>query len=382
MKTKIFNLLNSHKKLLIFTCIYILLSICAIYFVKNDAQMYSTTVVKVTSQKRSGKYTKRSQNQKREKYYIQTVKGIVQNGEFKGKSVTMKNSYSISRVKTEKYTKGDMVFAKVIKASDGGYVGKINGLKRDTAGVCVILLFIYAIIVVAGRKGILFIISSVLNVGLLYFGLDMYSKGTDIMNICYLLVLLFTAVSLICISGFSKSTLISFVSVILVVAATGVIYRVVELCAGSPDYIMMEYVSSPNDLNKLFFMEILMGCLGAVMDVAVSISETACEITDRNPELSFKEFKNSIRTLGQDVMGTMVNILFFSYFCGTVPMIIVQMTNKYKFTSICRFDLPFELMRFLTGSIGIVLTIPVTAFAAWLFIYHRRNNADGGVEEL
>ena len=33
----------------------------------------------------------------------------------------------------------------------------------------------------------------------------------------------------------------------------------------------------------------------------------------------------------------------------------------------------FELTRFLTGSISIVLTIPVTAFVAWLILYHRNN---------
>ena len=53
-------------------------------------------------------------------------------------------------------------------------------------------------------------------------------------------------------------------------------------------------------------------------------------------------------------------------------MILVQMKNKYKFNYICRFDLPFELTRFLTGSIGIVITIPVTAVVAWFVLYRMK----------
>ena len=105
------------------------------------------------------------------------------------------------------------------------------------------------------------------------------------------------------------------------------------------------------------------------MDVAVSVSETSCELLRENKELKTSDYIKSTRELGADVMGTMVNILFYSYFCATVPMILVQMKNKYKLNFIFRFDLPFEVTRFLTGSIGIVLTIPVTAFVSWLVLY-------------
>lgn len=377
MNTVLFNRRN-----LIFTIIYLLVSTGIVIFVYNDMFLYKRTIAEVKHAKVTDKFEQKSQNMKKEKYYTQTLTVKVLNGEYKGKTLYIKNNYSKSEVKTEKYQKGDRLFISVTEVDNSSELtGNVNGLKRDTACAVTVLLFIYAMVIAAGIRGIFFIISSIINVGLLYAGLDLYEKGTDVMNICYAFIILSVVISLFCVSGIRKSTLISIVSVFAVAIIVGILYKVVLSFSEAPDYAMMQYVSSPNDLNKLFFMEILAGCLGAVMDVAVSVSETAFALVNDNPSLSVKDFRKSIRELGSDVTGTMVNILFYSYFCGSVPMILVQMKNKYKFSYICRFDLPFELTRFLTGSIGIIITIPVTAFIAWLVLYyikalHRKKAAE------
>ncbi|MBD5135850.1 MAG: hypothetical protein HDT39_07795 [Lachnospiraceae bacterium] len=376
MKTVLFN-----KKNLIFTVLFLCISIIIVIFVYNDEDLYNKTIAEVKHTKNTDKFEQKSPNMKNEKYYTQTLTCKVLNGKYKGKKVYIKNNYSKSEVKTERYEKGDRVFVFLTEGNGNEISGHVTGLKRDTAVVVVILMFIYAMIIAAGVRGIAFVVSSLINVGLLYVGLDLYAKGTDIMYICYAFIILSVIISLVFISGFGKSTLISIVSVFAVVFITGAIYKTVLAFSEAPDYIMMEYVSSPNDLNKLFFMEILVGCLGAVMDVAVSVSETAFAILKENPNLQVSDFRKSMKELGNDVTGTMINILFYSYFCGTVPMILVQMKNKYKFSYICRFNLPFELTRFLTGSIGIIITIPVTAFIAWFILYRMKTFSGKKVSE-
>lgn len=369
MKGKILEKVKLNKNLIIFTVVYFILSLMIVKFVENDFYLYNEPIVKVTSQKKIGSYRQKSQNQKSEKYYTQKIKGVVLNGEHKGEKVKLTNDYTKSRVKTEKYVKGDIIFASLSENEEE--MGTVEGMKRDYLICIILLIFIYFMLAVSRIKGILFIISSAINISILYTALDLYSKGTDILPIAYGMVFLFTCFTLFFISGPNKATIISIISVLLVISITGIIYRIVLLNTDAPDYIMMEYVTGPNDLNKLFFVELLMGCLGAVMDIAVSVSETSCELIKQNPALPIKDFKNSMRALGQDVMGTMINILFYSYFCSSVPMVIIQMKNKYKMNYIFRFDLPFELTRFLTGSIGIVLTIPIAAFVAWFILYKK-----------
>ena len=47
------------------------------------------------------------------------------------------------------------------------------------------------------------------------------------------------------------------------------------------------------------------------------------------------------------------------------------MRNGVAFKTILRYDVFFELARFLTGSIGVVLAIPVSAVVA-IWFYRRR----------
>lgn len=356
------------KKNLYFTVIYAIISVCIVIFISNDTFLYKDEIGIVTHGEVTDKIKQKSPNMKTEKYYVQTLNVKILNGKHKGKEVMVENCYSKSEVKTVKYTLGDEVFLKVTD-KESMLSGTITGFKRDTVVAAILLIFIYCLVLVAGMRGIAFVAASAVNVAILYLGLDYYAKGTDILPLCYVMVVLFTVVSLVCISGFNKSTIISIASVLLVLILVAVIYKIVLSMSEQPDYIMLEYVSGPNDLNKLFFTEIIMGCLGAVMDVAVSVSETSCELLKENKMLKTADYIKSMRVLGADVMGTMVNILFYAYFCSAVPMILVQMKNKYKLNFIFRFDLPFELTRFLTGSIGIILTIPVTAFVSWLVLY-------------
>ena len=91
-----------------------------------------------------------------------------------------------------------------------------------------------------------------------------------------------------------------------------------------------------------------------------------------------KSLIKSVREISYDIMGTMVNVLFFSYISGSIPMFLVKVKNGYSFSSIVRFDIVFELLRFLVGSIGIVLAIPVSGAVAILLHINRlkKNNEE------
>ena len=85
---------------------------------------------------------------KKEKYYTQTLTVKILNGKFKGKKAYVTNSYSKSEVKTVRYEKKDRVFVSIAE-NNGDLVGKVTGFKSDFAVLLVILIFIYAMIIVA-----------------------------------------------------------------------------------------------------------------------------------------------------------------------------------------------------------------------------------------
>ena len=160
----------------------------------------------------------------------------------------------------------------------------------------------------------------------------------------------------------------------MTVAATGLIYLFALKLFGEPEYFMMEYteyLTNAGSFGLLFFAEVLVGGLGAVMDVAISIATTADELIYHNPAITLESLYDGVKHVAGDIMGTMINVLFLSYFCGTIPLILVKLMNHYGFTEIFKFHIPFEVIRFLTGSIGILLSIPVSCGMS-IFILKKR----------
>ena len=138
------------------------------------------------------------------------------------------------------------------------------------------------------------------------------------------------------------------------------IFDVVISHSAELDYSTMEYLGSIDNPDEIFHAEILLSGLGAIMDVAVAIAAALSELVTKKPEVTFRELFRSGREIGYDIMGTMINVLFLSYFCGSIPLILIKMINHYGFTEIFKFHIPFELIQFLMGSIAILISIPIS----------------------
>ena len=76
--------------------------------------------------------------------------------------------------------------------------------------------------------------------------------------------------------------------------------------------------------------------------------------------------------IGDDVVGTMLGIMFFANVAASILFIMLCMRNGFTFMTILRYHSFFELTRFLTGSIGIVLSIPVASLIAVTYYTNRQ----------
>lgn len=110
---------------------------------------------------------------------------------------------------------------------------------------------------------------------------------------------------------------------------------------------MLEYAVVPDDLSALFFCETMVGGLGAVMDVAISLISTADELLEQNPHIAYDQLRKSVRTVSDDIMGTMVNVLFFTYICGGLPGMLLMLRNAMTMSFVWEYVLSFEMVRFL-----------------------------------
>ena len=63
-------------------------------------------------------------------------------------------------------------------------------------------------------------------------------------------------------------------------------------------------------------------------------------------------------------MGTMLNVLLFTYIGCSIPKFILYYRNGFTISTILHNYLSIDIVRSLVAGIGIVLTIPITSIIA------------------
>ena len=127
------------------------------------------------------------------------------------------------------------------------------------------------------------------------------------------------------------------------------------------------------DFRELLFAGIVLGALGAVMDVAVSIASAQYEMKQLAPRTNFQTLVASGLSVGRDVMGTMANTLVLAYIGGALPLILlISAQPDISLLHVMNLNMiATEIVRSLIGSIGLLCAIPITAYATAFLITIR-----------
>lgn len=365
-------LIKNKKSMIIYLILIMFLTLLNIVMF-NNYKWYDTTIVKIIKVQDSFDHETKGNNNEIEKYYNQQLVGTIMNGELKGNVVNMENTYSSSGVFDDTYKVGDEVFI-TLTGSNEALTGSISGLKRDKYMVILSSILLVLILLVAKKRGIFTIMSLVVNIFIFWFALDLYKKGTNLLFLSNCMVILFTSVSLLLISGFKKSTFVAILSTLASIGLTMILLKITMSTTDGVDYAFMELITSPNDLHEIFLSQMLLGGLGAIMDVSITMSSTINELMEKDNSISLKNLISSGREVGYDIMGTMINVMLFTYMCGSIPLTILKMKTNIKLITIISLHMPMELYRFLLGSIGILLTIPISLFISILVLKQFRRS--------
>lgn len=348
--------------------------IVSLLFVQNNFYLYDDPIAEVVTvtlneQKNTSDPTTN------DRLFDQTLVGKLVNGEQKGDLITLENTYSLSGAYDHEYEIGDELFVSIQKNSGSDLRGSIDGPKRDTFVLIAAWLFIVTVLLVGRKSGWFSIVSLIINVLVLSLALTVYanSENANLLFICSGLVVFFTITSLFLVSGNTEKTYAAILATLTgTFSALLIAYIVMQLTAEKGlRYEEMAFITrSP---QKIFLASILVGSLGAVMDIAITITSSLYELYDKNNSIPLKNLKASGKEIGADIMGTMTNVLFFAYVSGSIPMILLYLKNGSTLGYTLAMNLSLELTRALVGSIGIVLTIPISIYTATYFIQKRRS---------
>ena len=104
----------------------------------------------------------------------------------------------------------------------------------------------------------------------------------------------------------------------------------------------------------------------------MSVSSAISEIHDKAPELSSVELFKSGMNVGRDMMGTMSNTLILAFVGSAVSELVINYAYNLPFRQIINsYNIGIEIMQGVSGSIGVILTVPAVA-AITAFLCNRK----------
>lgn len=250
---------------------------------------------------------------------------------------------------------------------------------RDRGGVILLfgLLYLVALIAVGGRQGlkasagliITFFIIIFIWIPLIYLRV---SPIRSAVVICALTTIL----TFWCIGGISRKTITATLGTVSGVVIAGIFAEIFSLATGISGWnvsnietLLTIWESNRIKVGGLLFAGILISALGAEMDVAMSISSSMQEVCRQNPGISRWELFCAGMRVGRDMMGTDSNTLLLAFVGTEVSQLVLNFAYDLPTAQVLNSNnIGIAVMQGLSGSFGIVLSVPITVLiASWIF---------------
>ena len=297
------------------------------------------------------------------RYGSQTVKLKMKTGSLRGKEVEA-TSPSGTLFGAD-CTEGMAVIA-IVSSAEDTHVVTVYSQDRTMAIYGFLLFFVLVVCLIGGWKGVKAVLSlAFAGILILYFLFPMIYRGYSPIGLTIIVCIL----AMIMIGGISGKTVSATVGTTCGVAAAGIAALIFGHFAGITGYNVsdietLNYIgqATPIKIGELLFSGIILSALGAVMDVGMSISSTVQEIHATNPALGKKRLFLSGIHVGRDMMGTMVNTLILAYVGGSLSALMTNYAYGLSYNQLMNsYIIGIEIMQGLAGSLGVVLTVPITA---------------------
>ena len=315
----------------------------------------------------------------------QQIKLIGLDGDFKNKEILF-DGFSDFAVADEKlYQKGDKVIVLASADNEANLHYYITDYDRSNGLFWLFALFIAAIIIVGRAKGARSILSLTLTfLVIIKYIIPQVLVGSSpiITTLVGSLFILFAVIYLTeGINSASHVAIVSiFISLVITIFISWFFVHLIQLSGFNSEEMayLVDLGVYTVDFRGLLLAGIIIGALGVLDDVVISQVMTVKQIIKANPEQSQKEVFNKAYDVGVSHINSMTNTLFLAYSGASLPLLILFISGQSAFSSwtqiINNEVVATEIVRTLTGSIGLILAVPIATIIAVHFFKKNNNN--------
>lgn len=173
--------------------------------------------------------------------------------------------------------------------------------------------------------------------------------------------------------GFGITSTIALAGTMVSLAVTSILALVVASVTqlsglASQEAQTLSITADALDLRGLLLAGIVIGALGVLDDVTVSQVSTVAALRRANPLLRPRQLYTEANHVGRDHVASAVNTLVLAYAGASLPLLLFFAQGSQPLGRFLTSEIvSVEIVRMLVGSIGLVISVPITtALAAGL----------------
>ena len=315
----------------------------------------------------------------------------LKSGSHAGQTVPLSNPHFVGMYTGEKVSEGDRISVLQAVNVDTGEIVDLNMKNYDRSGLIWLVLGLFLLVVIAvggltGLKSLLGLVFTVIT--LIWIFIPLWIKGARPAPLAFGLCVLVAVASFVILGGTSRKILCAILGTVAGMGLAAAFSALAQSILRVDSYAMYDAGSDFADLANfqqrgfgvhlegLLTAGIIISSLGAVMDVAMSLSSAISELKTVNPALGWRALWKSGMRIGRDMVGTMTNTLILAFVGSSLVLVIrlwMQGSSYLSLTS-SRF-LSVELVSALSASIGVILAVPLTALISAVLTGWKKQSA-------
>jgi uncharacterized membrane protein len=289
-------------------------------------------------------------------------------GKHEGETLTATNRLTTYNSVVAK--KGQRLTVIVDELDSGKFQILVYNYHRETIIYLFTLVFLLTMVLVSGKKGLMSCLSLIYTfVCILLIFLPLIMRGYSPIWVAIGVVVLVISANMIFLNGISKKTFCAIVGTTAGVILSGIILLIFSRLAHISGFNLEEaesllFVRQKTSLGveNILFAGILIASMGAVMDTALSIVSAINELHINMPDFGAMKLFKAGMNVGKDMIGTMSNTLILAFAGAALSTIIILNFYSIQYNQLINSNfIAVEIAQALSGSMAVVLTIPLTA---------------------
>lgn len=278
---------------------------------------------------------------------------------------------------------GQDVVVHISTYADGKTTATVHTPDREILVYIILALFVLVTVLVGGKTGAKSVLGLVLTIAVLFcIYLPLLAKGWEPILTAFVLCSMVCVTCFVILGGCSKKVLCACAGTVAGMALA-MLFGLLAQSLLSVDAYQAEYADAlynerltgtPFRIRGLVVAGVIISSLGAVMDVAMSISSALEELKRVDSTLGVKQLWRSGMNIGRDMVGTMTNTLILAILGSSLMLILYIYSMQLSWHQfISSSFVAIEAVSSVAGAVGVILAVPLTTIAG-AFLYGRKTS--------